>query len=480
MSARHTRIAAAAAAADPSPRTHMAPPPSPSPLVVRWASVFRRTLYPGDALPLRVIVGCWSVATLFLLLSLYVFFDPGFCVDRSAETALRTLIAAEPARLQAEAALQRSIDELQAQGTLLSMDNVTVHIFTVGNKPDDHGLDLLRLTSGAFGWDLHVMGENDVRIGIKGWATGFGLKIKYQADFIRSIPGDDFAVFVDAFDVTTWGGVDELKRGYLRACARALQRKNTPATAERMPPILFSAETGCMEGFSQPMEGSVPFPCLNSGAFIGRARDLNALLSTMTYDESGNDQADFTRAYLLSLTNASWPLVILDHEHDAFLSLWGVDPDADLVFSPMLGKWRHVATQGVPVFAHWNGAIKLIDYTVDLMMGRQHRLSAFGSQWFWCRSATLHDVRQRTAQLLAWLGVISALSASVAWAVLEVKAGRGMSVLLSLCCCCRRGGGASGGGGRWSHVSTSDPDAANTTAGGGGAVASGSHGGRYA
>ena len=410
----------------------------------------RHLLYPGATRHARVLAALFTLATLLLTAAAYVTLSPSYCVDHTSETLLRSVVAAEGGRLAADAALRARIAGLQSGGRLPTLSNVTTHLLTVANK-EDRGLGLLRLTSSAFGWALIVLGMGDARIGHKGWGTGFGLKIRYQQQYAASLPPDDLLIFVDAFDVLAFGGRQAAVEGYLRACARAVTRENT---THRAPAVLFSAEKWCWPGYKQPAGvAGAHFPCLNSGAYMGRAADVASLLAVMEFTDDGNDQEDFTRAYLTSRSNASWPLVVLDHEADVFLSMFEMEAEADMVFNPIIGRWRHAGVAGTPVFAHWNGWKKLLDVSLDQLMGRQHAVTTFGSQWPWCRSATPHDVRKRTLEWLLGLGLGVLALTTIYCVVMESALAAVVAARVRAC----RGGasGGHGGGGGWRPVPTS-------------------------
>ena len=400
-----------------------------------------RQLYPGARRHVRALAALFAAASLLFGAATYVALDPNYCADQTSEALLREVVAAEGGRLARELSLRSRISELQSSGTLPTLSNVTTHLLTVANK-EDRGLDLLRLTSSAFGWQVHTLGTTDARIGRKGWGTGFGLKILYQQQYAASLPPGDLLIFVDAFDVLTWGGVEAAVEGYLRACARAVAREDAP---HRAPAVLFSAERACTVGFVQPHVGETEFPCLCSGAFMGAAADVARLLSLMVYNEDGNDQEDFTAAYLTSRSNASWPLVVLDHEADVFLSMFSVDAVREMTYNPIVGRWRHVDAEGTPVFAHWNGWIKLLDVSLDQLMGRQYGLLPV--QWPWCRAATPHDVRKRTLEWLLGLGGAALALASIYCVVMESALAAAVAARVRSC---RGGGGGRGGG--WQAV----------------------------
>jgi hypothetical protein len=343
---------------------------------------------------------------IFLQISVYlVSINPLYCTTNDAFTDL-TRYKNERTDIEVENdVVLRNLESLKSTSPYMNdLLNAKFHLITVGNNDQVYGFQVLQLTSDIYDWNLQLLGTKDDRIGHQGWGTGFGFKISYQLQFAEKIAPNDIVVFVDAFDVITFGFQQEVLNGYLLAIARNVQLQKDgilptkrSITLTETAPILFAAEWGCMNEIPQPMEGRIDRnPCLNSGSFIGQAKEVARLIKSMKFETDGNDQVDYIYAYKESLVNESLPLVILDHDSDVFLALWNVSLD-QMIFNPRNRRWKNRETKGEPVFFHFNGYIKKIDAALDLILGRQHPPNAGAILWhkaWWCRFGPLVSKEQ--------------------------------------------------------------------------------------
>lgn len=140
----------------------------------------------------------------------------------------------------------------------------------------------------------------------------------------------------------------------------------------RVPTVLVSGETACMEGFPfdrEHIEG-LRFPCLNSGQIAGLAGDVGDFLSSLPWDKNMNDQATVYEMVDVVRKDFHSALVAVDHEADLFLSMWAVDTENEIVFDARTRRWRDKYTAGSgPCFWHWNGWKKSTVFAVNLFTG---------------------------------------------------------------------------------------------------------------
>lgn len=149
------------------------------------------------------------------------------------------------------------------------------------------------------------------------------------------------------------------------------------APGRRVPTVLISGETGCMEeleapAFDKRLTAGLRFPCLCSGQFAGTAGELVRFLTSLPWDSDMNDQATFYRMMGLARRDSARALGVVDHEADLFLSMWGLDAEREIVLDPRSRRWRHATAAGAgPVFWHWNGWRKKSAFAVGLVTGER-------------------------------------------------------------------------------------------------------------
>ena len=140
----------------------------------------------------------------------------------------------------------------------------------------------------------------------------------------------------------------------------------------RVPTVLVSGETACMEGYPFDREHiqGLRFPCLNSGQVAGLAGDIGDFLSSLPWDKNMNDQATVYEMVDVVRKDFQSALVAVDHEADLFLSMWAVDTENEIVFDARSRRWRDKYASGSgPCFWHWNGWKKSTVFAVNLFTG---------------------------------------------------------------------------------------------------------------
>ena len=243
-------------------------------------------------------------------------------------------------------------------------DGRRVHHMTVATHPDQ-GVERFLRSASWHGASVAVLGAGDSRL--VGWGAGLGVKVEYMLEFVSALQPDDLVLFTDAYDVLMLRGHGDVVRGYDKAVARR-QSDPDPSGGNRAPTLLIGAERQCSPDVATAeaypaSDRTHRFAFLNSGTFIGPARDVQAFLRAEPVLVEDNDQVIFHRTYLRSLTNASLPRTILDHENDVFLTLSGPEDHfgTHVAYLPAERRWRHEATEGLPSIFHSPGWVGFKD-----------------------------------------------------------------------------------------------------------------------
>ncbi len=169
-------------------------------------------------------------------------------------------------------------------------------------------------------------------------------KITYQYKFVSKLEDRDIVLFTDSYDVL----IVKDKNIILEA----FHRLNSTA--------VFSAEKICWPDYHKESFFSgcnSPWRYLNSGGWIGVAKNMKEILSTAmelynsSKKKSGTDQRIYTDIYLSNLY-----MIKLDTNCNIFQSLWGSEDD--IIFNN--GEWINKVTNTTPCIMHANGNIKNI------------------------------------------------------------------------------------------------------------------------
>jgi hypothetical protein len=187
------------------------------------------------------------------------------------------------------------------------MTSPKLHYITVATKPHPV-LNRIKERVEIQNESITVLGEQENRN--IGWnSTGnFGVKLREVRDYLlrHDVEDDDLILFTDAYDVIYQGNKEEIIRRYL----------------EFSSPIVFGCETTCnpVPSYAQYYKTvDYEFRYLNSGLFIGRAKELRNYVRDYQYNDKDDDQAFWTRKFLYSDD------MILDYKNCLFLNTYGVD-----------------------------------------------------------------------------------------------------------------------------------------------------------
>lgn len=347
-------------------------------LVVAFIGALENTTSPSKLPPLPLLrragllllLGCASLGGLWMGARRKTLLDPSPWYPRAGHSSLPP------------AGSSSSYLTAPFTPTLLA-DGRKVHHITVATHGEE-GLARLVRSASWHGNSVKVLGVGDPRL--QKWGVGFGVKVECFLDYARSVGPEDLLLFTDAYDVIMWGSHADVAVGYDAAVAKYAGEPDPVPGGKRPPPrFLVSAESlpitwnGIAYGDGYP-DSDVKgrhFPYLNSGTFMGPARDVIDWLGSAPMDMNDNDQAFFNALYLQARTNASLPRVALDHDNDIFLTLTAAPPDREkisthLKYNPVKRRWKHVATPGSPMVFHSPGWArwKQIDEAWGLAQGR--------------------------------------------------------------------------------------------------------------
>ncbi len=205
-----------------------------------------------------------------------------------------------------------------------------LHVYTVATQRTP-GLDALAASCHRKGLGLHVLGLGNL------W-QGFGNKYLWTAEYLdlQRLPDDDVMVFVDAYDVLALADEREILAKYDAAGAR----------------VVYTAEKVCYPdaALAERYPASpTAYHFLNSGGAFGRVADMRAMIASIGFATTDDDQRAITR-YFLEHPGA----IALDTRCAFFLPLFAVtEPELELDASE--GRVRLLETGERPCFLHGNG-----------------------------------------------------------------------------------------------------------------------------
>lgn len=229
------------------------------------------------------------------------------------------------------------------------------HLFTVAS--DDTKLQLLRQTAEWCSVEVHALK-------IANW-TGFIDKIVAMKDVVESLPDDDIACFIDAYDVLIMGNSIEILQKFKDSGRNILMSSELNCYPPENQPHYDFIEYSMFElendrniwGTDQSKAITTNYKYMNSGGYIGNVRALKRMFSWKTVDEmrqiceSGGDQNFFTQYYLeFALDDAL--NIGLDFKQEIFQSLYKVNLRE---FAFFYGRPYNHILRTYPCFVHFNG-----------------------------------------------------------------------------------------------------------------------------
>ena len=126
--------------------------------------------------------------------------------------------------------------------------------------------------------------------------------------------------------------------------------------------LVFGAESFCWP--DSKLADSYPVPesgkrFLNSGGFIGYAKDIYALVNFKPVQDSDDDQLYYTQLYLNEAFREKHQMV-LDHKSRIFQNLNGATDEVELVFDDINPKILNTLYDTKPLVLHGNGPSKRV------------------------------------------------------------------------------------------------------------------------
>lgn len=228
-----------------------------------------------------------------------------------------------------------------------------LHVVAVATELKDE-LKLLYSSALALGHEMAILG-----LGAP-W-RGLGSKIDLLQDHLRDKPADDVVLFVDAYDVLLLADT----------------RHVVPLFESFNSSLVFSAELSCApDGGLKLLYNSIaaaesksgPFSFVNSGSYIGRVGNIQAMLDEVQKDialhhtingadpHRLDDQRWFNRFYLRQhARSANQTRITLDHAGRMFHTLHGIPPDAFSSVPGATGSVHSATTGSQPCLVHGNG-----------------------------------------------------------------------------------------------------------------------------
>lgn len=203
---------------------------------------------------------------------------------------------------------------------------------TVSNKQHP-GLDILLGSSSRFSnLQTRVLGlGNQTPIGHGG--KGFGLKLQLLQQELKLVPLMQPVLFTDAWDVIIQENVDKLLQWL----------------EEHPDQVLFAAETVKWpdKDLIYPVPLGFPFPYLNSGVFMGKAKNILELLEK-PFDSLTDDQGYYSEQFVVQKDNK----IVLDSKGEYFLCMHGIQPNDFHIVNQKL-----VFQDKIPTVLHLNNGL---------------------------------------------------------------------------------------------------------------------------
>ncbi|KAJ8667494.1 hypothetical protein QAD02_009157, partial [Eretmocerus hayati] len=237
-----------------------------------------------------------------------------------------------------------------------------VLVFTVATN-ETEGFKRYKLSAESYGFgdELQVLGMGKAWTGgdIRRYAGG-GQKINLLKKALEPFKDDSdkIILFTDSYDVVFMAPLADIVRKFEQwDDAR----------------IIFSAEDSCWPDTSlasqYPKVTGRGKRFLNSGGFIGYAKDLYAILESAKIEDNEDDQLFYTRAYLDSDMRREHKIK-LDHKSEIFQNLYGALSDIELRFKGNEAYIQNIEYNTVPLILHGNGHSKLVLNSLANYVGR--------------------------------------------------------------------------------------------------------------
>lgn len=233
-----------------------------------------------------------------------------------------------------------------------------IHCITVSTK-DNEKLQRLLKSAKKYNINIKVLGL-DMNTDTLGHSDNqkFGMKLRYPLEYLNKIDENDIVLFTDGWDVIYIDNLDSIYQKY--------KKFNKP--------IVFGAELFAWPDADKASEYTDTqneyFKYLNSGLYIGVAKDLKALLNNYKGGEDIDDQRFWVDMYFKNRDK-----IALDIKAELFLDAAGTDKN-DYDFTS--GSFIFKKTGTSPSVIHANSSDKTyLDLFNSMIGGKQKEITWF-------------------------------------------------------------------------------------------------------
>lgn len=187
--------------------------------------------------------------------------------------------------------------------------------------------------------------RNGITLDVLGWGqkwTGYSFKLQLMQSYLKDLPDDEIVCFIDSFDVIALRPLEELEKSF---------RDLTANSGVRVAVGYDRAESLVIKGTSTLYFGTAHGYPINSGTYMGYAKDLTCMMNEIYTHPKEDDQKVMTE-YCKKNPHE----VFIDASSLFFLTI--NNPFGDNFYDPELMKVQdgQLWYRGVkPFFAHGNG-----------------------------------------------------------------------------------------------------------------------------
>ena len=213
-----------------------------------------------------------------------------------------------------------------------------LRVVTVVTNPNHAYLQWLKQSAAKHNLPVDVLvSEKPIGHGAQGQ---FGMKIQLFYNHLMTLDDNDYAMFVDGYDVV----INSNAQTILERFYRITGGKDV---------ALFSGELYCWpdgdkhKDYDRLKPTTSHFKFLNSGTYMGKVSTLKRIIESRmeAVNATIDDQRFFTDIYLTSNS------IVLDHENAIFVAVCGVQDS--LVHTPR--GWFNPLSNSYPLVFHGNG-----------------------------------------------------------------------------------------------------------------------------
>lgn len=223
-----------------------------------------------------------------------------------------------------------------------------------GNQPPLHVVTVATDTTLGFKRLVYSCHQNGIHLDVLGFGQPYSRedhakKLRYMAEYLKTLPDEDLVLFVDGYDVIILDSGEEIVRRFFDMKTPAL----ISAVGNLFPPILSKHK-------DLYPKAPTSFRFLNSGVYIGPVEEIKKMIhgslefSSVTSDDQGLMSLEF----LKNLERRR-----LDYCSEIFLTLISL-PKTTVDFEN--GRIRFVPTGSLPCIAHGNGGDRSYDLYISI------------------------------------------------------------------------------------------------------------------